>query len=152
MYYIIKTAGIMIFFFSSTAFGFLKAAAAEKRLKELKKIYASLGSLKIYISHIPEETETIYKKCFAECDSIKIESGKMLCEGSVLSESDKGILNDFFSEFGSKSAEDEISRTELCIGLISKKIEEATLKISQKSKIWRVCGISVGLCGAIMLI
>lgn len=152
MHLIVKTAGIIIFFFSSTVFGFLKASAAEKGLRELKKLHASLGSLKIYISHIPQEAGIIYEKCFAECESIKFYNGKMLCDGALLSKSDKEILNGFFSRFGTKSVEDEISRTELCIGLISKRIEETAVKTDQKSKIWRACGISVGLCGAIMLI
>lgn len=143
-----KFAGLVILFTVSVSVGFLKSYNLRGRFQKLNYFHRGISALSMRIRSENGEIEQIIPLCF-EGDNIVVQNGKINYNQTFLTASDKELLTDFFSNFGTRSREDEYERTCLFCKLIEKQCGFAESDCSKLCKLYGTVGI---LCGIFLCI
>lgn len=137
------------------------------RRNTLIGIISALSRMKTQICFGAVETHRIVEECFcsrefplisSECISSELSIKEALTggimqvsSGFALTKADKELLLKFSAELGTTDITGQIAHVELYTQLFSERLDSVKKQVSEKSKLYRVLGFSVGSAISLMI-
>lgn len=149
---IFKTIGLILIFLTGALGGFYIAFKNENELKNLNLFISYILELRNRILYNGGEIEELIRKIFVKKELITLNDGKILISDRVVRKKDLKILEEFFTKLGSTEQSSEIARADLCLSRLKESQKELSAEISEKSRLYRILGVSFGILGCILVI
>lgn len=140
---IIKFLGLCIVVAVCSSLGFLKAQSVKERAKKLSFFCEGLITLHEYIEQGGMVLDKAVNRSFNGCDFLN---------DNDLKKEDKNLINEFFTSLGYSPKKVECEHIKNFGITMQKRLNEAEAEVTQKSKIYSVFGICIGLGLAVLLI
>lgn len=148
---IIKAFGIISVFCAFSFFGFLNAFKLKKRRTDLSDVIISLQKIPEYIEIYESESGEILKEVMPKGVNLYTEPVQFE-KGVCLNAEDKLLLSRFAKNFGMATKPDERKKCEAFLSLIKERYEEAKTEEKEKSKLYNIGGVLLGLTAVILML
>lgn len=149
---LIKLLGVLLLVFAGGAYGFLAASLLEKRATALREIHSKTNALKERIRGDFGELPALLNLCYKDCPHLEIKGARVRVLAGILRAEDIELLEEFFAELGALDKEGEYSRICVFQSILNAQYEKARREATQKSRLIKTAGISVGLGLGILII
>lgn len=148
----IKFLGIILIVFSCSTVGFLKSASIKKRSQKLTCFCEGLDMLYEYVEQGGTELYYAIKKSFSRCEFLHSSGNRFFCEDIDLNREDKALIDNFFKSLGISVKKVECEHIHNCKSGMKIRANQAENDVNQKSKIYQMFGICIGIVIGILLI
>lgn len=164
----IKLIFALVVVTSSTLVGNSFSLRLSNRRKTLESVVKAISRMKTLICFGSFDTSRVVAECLCEdefplldidnIDNTADFSTKLstaidnISSAFSLNKSDKKLLSEFSSQLGATDVTGQVAHTELYSQLFSQRLEQAKIQESQKSKLYRILGFSLGCAITLMVI
>lgn len=149
---IFKITGLILIFLTSALGGFYLAFKNETEFKNLNLFISYILELRDRILYNGGEIEELITKVFGKNTLITLNDGKVLITDGAVRQKDLNTLEEFFQKLGSTEQSSEIDRADLCLSRLKESQKELSKETSEKSRLYKILGVSCGLIGCILVI
>ena len=168
MSFVIKLLLSLVLIISATLIGNSFSSKLTTRRKTLSLIHNAINRIKTLICFGGMDTYRVVEECFCgsefpllestiftnnfEYDKAFEESVRKINRSFSLTKSDKDLLNQFGVHLGSTDVTGQIAHTELYAQIFAERLSYAKEQESQKSKLYRVLGFSLGCAISLLIV
>ena len=149
--YPIKFLGVILIVICSSLIGVFKSRALHQRRKKLSMLLDGVNALYNHIEQGDFELKAAIKNAFCKCLFLNFSGCYVLCEDTDLKR-DKALIEEFFASLGRATKKVECDHVNRFIIKLKSCLKDAENDVINKSKIYQILGVCVGLVLGILFV